>query len=240
MLYFPQTRIELTVSRPLAPGAVINAEGAALTGVITAGTYGVKNATGTSADQFAGVAVDTPIQPLTLPYVETNVVPSNGVVQLSFTPNTGTLLVINNSTGAAMSLVTTGPASALTATEYQVDATNPAALDFATSNSGVSMTVYYRYNPTVMQGMFMQGMQLPGGPSGAYLGEVGVITRGDVYTTEFDTSFNWSTAVGVVLEAGGLFTGTTSAASALAGVQILTLPQAGSAYLGLFINAPAA
>lgn len=237
MLYFPQSRIELTVERPLAPGAVINAEGSALAGVITAGSYGVKNTTGTN-DIFAGIAINNPINPVTLPYFETDVVPANGILPLAFLPNTGTLLVINNVTGLALTLVATGLQSSLTVTQFQIDGTNPAALDFDPALSGTSVTVSYRYNPTVMQSMFMQGMQLPGGPAGAYLGQIGVITRGDAYTSEFDTSANWATAVGVTLEANGLFGAAATAATAVPGIQLLALPSSSSAYLGLFINAP--
>ena len=60
MLYFPQTRIELSVERPLVAGAVINAEGAALAGVNSASGYGVQSTTGTN-DVFAGVAINNPM-----------------------------------------------------------------------------------------------------------------------------------------------------------------------------------
>ena len=59
MLYFPQTRIELSIERPLLPGVTVNAEGSALSGIISAGAYGVQPTTGT-ADIFAGVAVEIP------------------------------------------------------------------------------------------------------------------------------------------------------------------------------------
>ncbi len=236
MLYFPQTRIELTVERPLLPGVTVNAEGAALAGLISAGAYGVQPSTGTN-DIFAGIAVNSPINPVSLPYVQTVVVPANGIIPLAFAPISGTVLVMNGAT--AFTQAANGTAqTALTATQWVNDATYPATIDVLAANSGATLTISYRYSPTVMQAMELQGMVLPGGPAGAYLGQIGVITRGDVYTSEFDTSANWSTAVGVTLEAGGLFGAAATAAAAVPGVQIIALPSSTSAYLGLFINAP--
>ncbi len=233
MLYFPQTRIELTVERPVVAGVTINAEGAALAGVFAAGVYGVQPSTGTN-DIFAGVAVNQPIQPSTLPFIEEVIVSTTGVIQLSYVPISGTVYVYNTATGVAL----TNAASAPTSGQWMYDATNTSALDTNVSNSGVTLTVAYRYSPTVLQAMGMQGMVLPGGPAGAYLGQVGVITRGDVYTSEFDTSADWATAVGVVLQANGHFGATAVAANAIQGVQIIQQPSAGSAYLGLFVNVP--
>ncbi len=237
MLYFPQSRIELTVERPLVPGAVINAEGAALAGAFSGGAYGVQNTTGTN-DVFAGVSINNPIQVLTAPFIEQLTVPADGVVQLSYTPIGGSMSVVDANTNAVLSLTATAAASALTANQYQADATNPAAIDLNTSNSGRVINVAYRYAPTVLQSMNLQGMVLPGGPAGAFLGQIGVITRGDVFTSEFDTSANWGAAVGVTLEANGLFGAATTLANAIKGAQLIQVPTVGSAYLGVFVNVP--
>ena len=235
MLYFPQTRIELSIERPLLPCVTVNAEGSALSGIISAGAYGVQPTTGT-ADIFAGVAVNSPINPLNLPFIDTIVVPATGIVQLSYTPIPGTMLVMNGST--PFTQATNGTAqSALTATQW-VNGSVPGQILVNVSNSAATLSVAYRYAPTVMQAMMLQGMVLPGGPAGAFLGQVGVITRGDVYTSEFDTSANWSTAVGVTLEANGLFGAASTAATAIPGAQIIALPSHSSAYLGLYINVP--
>jgi hypothetical protein len=233
MLYFPQTRPELTVERPLQAGVTVNAEGCALVGNIVGGVYGLKPSAG-GETSLAGVAINTPIQPLSLPFIETLVVSAAGQVVLSNTPVGGSIYVINATTGSALTPV----ASAPTASQYMLDGTNVNALDTNTSNSGVSLTVAYRYSPTVQQAMQLQGNVLPGGPAGAYLGQVGVITRGDIYTSEFDTSVSWTSAVGVTLEANGLFGPANTAGAAVSGVQIISLPSTGSAYLGLFVNVP--
>lgn len=239
MLYFPQSRIELTVERALVAGAVVNAEGAALAGLISAGAYGVQPTTGTN-DIFAGVAINTPINPVSLPYLQTVIVPANGIVQLNYLPIAGSILVMQG--GTAFTQAAGGTAqSALTATQWVADAGNTGssfAIDVNVSNAGTTLVVAFRYSPTVMQAMMLQGMVLPGGPAGAYLGQVGVVTRGDVFTSEFDTSANWSTAVGVTLEANGLFGAATTAANAIHGASIIALPSSSSAYLGLYINVP--
>lgn len=235
MLYFPQTRIELTVERPLVAGTTVNAEGCALVGSMTAGVFGVKPATGAGfpTERLAGVAINNPIQPLSLPFIETVTVSAAGLLVLSNTPIGGSIFV-TNAAGTQITSVGSNPTSG----QYMADGVLANALDTNVSNAGQSFTVSYRYSPTVMQAMMLQGNVLPGGPAGAYLGQVGLITRGDVFTSEFDTSANWSTAVGVTLAANGVFTATATAANAIDGVQIIQLPTVGSAYLGLSINVP--
>ncbi len=138
MLYFPQTRIELSVERPLVAGAVINAEGAALAGVNSASGYGVQSTTGTN-DVFAGVAINNPINPVSLPFVETLVVPATGILPLSNVPIAGTIAVFNASTNAAFTQASNGTAqSALTGTQFIPDTTYTNSLDFVATLQGVA------------------------------------------------------------------------------------------------------
>lgn len=236
MLYFPQTRIDLSKERPIAQGYNVYAEGSALTWKNVGGQLGVAPTTGTN-DQFAGVSFNSVINALTVPYVETLTVSANGQINTSFAANAGTLAIVNASNTLMTAAAADTDPTTLTATQYAPSSTNPLLYSFnASLNAGAVVTVAYRYSPNSFQNMYLQGMQLPGGAAGLYLGQIDVIQHGDVYTSEYDTSVNWSTATGVVLEANGLFGASTSIANNLPGVTIIALPSAGNPFLGLAIN----
>jgi len=232
MLYFPQTRIELSVERPVAQGSQITAEGAALVSNLTGGVYGVKQSTGAAGEVFAGVSINSVTSLTQAPKIEESVLGNTNAIFLAADPLPGTVLVVRKDTGAVL----TAAASA-DATHYAVSGTNAKQFLFDAALQGVAIKVVYAYAPTLVQAMALQGNVLPGGPAGQYLGQVGVVTRGDAYTDQWDTSADWSSAVGVVLLANGKFGPTAVAANAIRGIQIIELPTAGRSYLGLNINA---
>lgn len=236
MLYFPQTRIDLSKERPIAQGYNVYAEGSALTWKNVGGQLGVAPTTG-SGDQFAGVSFNGVINAITLPYMETLTVSANGQINTSFAANAGTLAIVNASNVLMTAAAADTDPTTLTATQYAPSSTNPLLYSFnASLNAGAVVTVAYRYSPNAFQNMYTQGMQLPGGAAGLYLGQIDVIQHGDVYTSEYDTSANWgaSNIVGVTLEANGLFGPATS--NPLAGVTIIALPSAGNPFIGLALN----
>lgn len=230
MLYFPQTRIEFSNDRPVAAGVAIPAEGVALVNTLVGGTFGVKPSTGTTGEVFAGVSLSQPISIISAPKVEVQVA-ANGAILLAFAPLAGTVSVVNTATNVALTPGT------VDATHFAVDGTNTRQINLDASNNGNTYSIAYRYSPTLAQQLSLQGNTMPGGPAGAYLGTIGVITRGDVYTSEFDTSGNWATAVGVTIGANGAFVPQSVAANCIRGVQIIELPSSSRAFLGLNINA---
>lgn len=232
MLYFPQTRIELSVERPVAQGSQITAEGAALVGVLVGGVFGVKHSAGVAGERFTGVSINSVTALTQAPKIEEAVLGSTHAIVVGAEPIGGTVRVVVGTTVLAA-------AAAPSATEYAVDPLNPRRFLFDASFTGQKVTIVYAYAPTLAQAMALQGNVLPGGPAGQYLGQVGVVTRGDVFTDQWDTTADWSTAVGVVLGANGKFAPTANPANALQGVQIIELPSAQRSYLGLNINAAA-
>ena len=230
MLYFPQTSIEISKERAVALGHQITAEGAALVGDLTGGIYGVKLSTGNAGEKLAGVSLNQVTSLVAVPKIEVLTVGAGNSMLLGAEPIPGTLRVVRADGQVYTEAGTPG------ATAYDVDNANPRKLNFVVGDLGKGYTVTYRYAPTLVQAMAIQGNTLPGGPAGQYLGQVGVITRGDVYTSEWDTTADWSTAVGVTTDADGKFTPVTAIADAMAGTQIIELPTAGRAYLGLNIN----
>lgn len=234
MLYFPQTRVELSTERAVALGHQITVEGAALVADLTGGIYGVKQSAGVADEKFVGVSVNQVTSMFSTPTIQTLAVGTGNSILLPQTPIAGTVRVVRQADGQVYT-----EAGAPGATAYDVDGTNPAKFNFLVGDLGKFFVITYRYAPTLAQSMALQGNVLPGGPAGQYLGQVGVITRGDVYTSHWDTTADWSTAVGVGMDADGIFTPVTVVADQIPGTQIIELPTAGRGYLGLNINAVA-
>lgn len=264
MLYFPQTRIDISKERPLAIGARVLAEGQALGYFNQAGSVGVApmNAVlpGASLVGFAGVSFNGVMNSaFDVPFIEQIVVgagPSNGygTVGLAFQPSgaAGTttypsVFVFDQTTNAVVNASASVVApTAVAAGDYIVDSlatggSNSKQLDVNAARIGHTLLVAYRYSPTVQQWVFTQGMELPGGPSGPYLGQTDTVQRGDVYTSEFDTQVNWAAYAGGTIgvnKTTGLFTyGLGSNQIDVPQVTFITAPGVNSPFLGLAVNA---
>jgi hypothetical protein len=230
MLNFAQSKIMDSTERPVATGSTVTAEGAAL--VNDAANGGVKLATGAATDQFVGVSLSQQLTLLSLPAVEEITVPSTSTytVTLAHTPTGGTLLV--ELAVAGTDLAAGNPAT--TAMEYSVSG---AVLTFNVAQAGAAIRVAYRYAPTTVQARTIQGDVPPGGAASLSIGTVGVITKGDIMTTEFDTTVNWGTVSGttpIKLSSGGLFTIGGSGVSVPA--HVTSLPSVDSPFLGLYFS----
>lgn len=232
MLYFPNTRIEASVERAVASGVTIQAEGIALVADYTGGIFGVKPSTGGADEKFVGVAFNRPTDLMSMAKVERATIPAANAVVLAHEIMAGTLRVVEVSTNVAFTVVPGAPAAG----EVQIDGTNGAQLNFNAADTGKLVQATYRFAPTVAQSVAFQGMQDPGGPAGHYLGQVGVIRAGDVFTDQFDTTVDWSGAsIDLKLGANGQFTN-GGAGVAVPGY-VLAVPSEGSALLGIHINA---
>lgn len=178
MISRPLTRNVNSTEMALAPGAVILAEGQSLVRSGGATSLGVLPSTGASTDIFMGFAfAGTSAYPFPEQYTnkfETFVVTSTGTVVLSETPISGQVFVFDVTSNSAVSspTVTGSTVSGLTA--------------------GDTVNVTYKYSMTAVQQVALYGNVQPGGYSGAYVGQIGVITRGLVLTSEFDASKNWA------------------------------------------------
>lgn len=229
MLLFPNTRIENSTERPLLPGVNLEAEGSAMVAGYSAGQFGVKPSTGAAGEKFVGVSLSRPIVPGFAPVIERLVVPASGRVQLKAAPLAGQTRIINGGTGAAFTLVGGAPAAA---TEAQIDGDEAV---FQAAIQGTTVVVTYVRALTVAQAIMLQGNADIGGPAGAYFGQVGLVTRGDVFTTEFDTLADWAAPSDLKLGANGKFTIGGTGASVPG--YVISAPAEGAAFLGLHINA---
>lgn len=180
-LYLPFTKTADSTEMLAAPGAVFTAEGQALVRAASAPAAGVLPGTGVAAnDIFVGFAfAGTSALPFPESYtnkVEQFLVPVTGVVTLSLTPVAGQVFLHDDTAGTAN--------SAPTVSGKQVTGLT----------AGNQVTITYKYATTVVQARALFGDVQPGGYVGAYVGQIGVITRGSIWTSEFDSSANWAAA----------------------------------------------
>lgn len=222
MIYGPFSKYVDSSEAVVAPGAVINAEGLALVRAAGNQAAGVLPATGTSADVFAGFSIaGTSAAPFMEGFTnkqETFIVPATGTVTLQFAPVPTQVFVFDKTTGAA-------------ASGYAVSGKNVTSLTV-----GDEVVVTYKYALSVIQARSLQGDVQPGGYSGAYIGQIGLIKRGQIYTSEYDTSKNWAAATAVKLAAGGQVTDQSGAGVAIPAA-IIAVPSSEVTYLGLEFSA---
>ena len=222
MIYGPLSRYPDSAEAAVAPGVVINAEGLALVRAVGAQSAGVMPATGTAADVFAGFSfAGTSAMPFAEGFynkVESFTVPATGIVTLQFTPVAGQVFVFDNTSMAA---VPTPTVVANTVTTLTV---------------GDEVTVTYKYALSVVQARALVGDIQPGGYSGAYLGQIGLIKRGLIYTSEFDSSVEWDAVTAIKLAPNGQLTNQLGTGIEIPGM-VVAVPGIDIPFLGIEFSA---
>lgn len=226
MLYLPLSKFPDSAETVVAPGAVITAEGQALVRAPGAVSTGVTPSMAADASEiFAGFAIaGVSAAPLVASYankVEEFVVPASGSVTLAQTPVAGQITVFNVTTGAVVAIT-----GGVTLTGKTI----------AGLTAGNTVRVTYKYALTVVQARALQGDVQPGGYAGAYVGQVGLVKRGLIYTSEFDAGVNWAAATAIKLDANGLVTDQTGAGATINGY-VVSVPTQDVPYLGLEFSA---
>lgn len=214
MISRPLTRVVNSTEMFLVPGTVLQAEGQALVRLPGGMQKGVTPSTGVAGEMFQGfVFVGTsayPFPEMTTSKVETIVAGLGGRIVLAETPIAPAQVLFFDT---VQNTVVTGT----------VDPTNPNAFTGFTQGNAIRAT--YKYNMSVVQAVALRGDVQPGGYSGAYVNQVGVVTRGLIFTDQFDTSKDYSTL-------GRFVAGTSGPVNALvvaAGGQVTVGPSDGSA-----------
>lgn len=209
MLLFDKTRILESVEVPVQTGFTVTAEGQALVSDFTGGVFGVKPSAA-PAGQYYGASIAQQLTLLYLPMIESVVTPTlvGPPVTLSITlarTPTGNIRFYNETTSTAITVDVT-PAAPAAANEYNLTG-NVLTLFYAGNGAGKTLTLQYRYSPTTVEAMTVQGDIPPGGAANLTLGTMGVIRKGRIATTEFDTSVDWTVAAPVLtVGANGLYT----------------------------------
>lgn len=222
MIYHPLSYHIRSTEYPLAAGATLSADGQALVVSNSNGVFGVAPSAGTSGEVFLGfVTAQTSAAPFleqTAVKVDNVVSSSGGAATASLTPVSGTLSVLNPSTGAAITGWTLGAAGSITGLP-----------------DSTAVTLVYTYALTVAQAVALMGNQTPSGYAGSLLGSTGCSQRGRIYTNQFDTSKDWTTGAAITLGANGIITqGGTG--TAINGV-VVGHPNSDYPYLGIEFDA---
>jgi hypothetical protein len=223
MLYLPLSKFSDSAETVVAPGAVISAEGQALVRAVGAPASGVQPSMAANANEqfvgfaFAGLSA-APLAALYANKVETLVVPFSGKVALEFTPVAGQVFAFDFTAGAVV--------ASPTITANQIGGLT----------SGHTVQITYKYALTVIQSRALQGDIQPGGYAGAYVGQIGLIKRGVVYTSEFNASVNWSAATAIKLAPNGQLTDQSGTGAIINGY-VVSVPGEEVPYLGLEFSA---
>jgi hypothetical protein len=224
MIYFPLSKFIDSAETVVAPGAVITAEGQALVRAPGAPAAGVTPSMAADDEEiFAGFAVaGVSAAPLPLLYtskVEEFVVPASGAATLAFVPVAGQLFAYNATIGAAIASPTISG---------QMVTGLPA---------GNTVRVTYKYALSAVQARNLQGDVQPGGYAGEYVGQVGLVKRGLIYTSEFNASVDWSAATEIKLAANGMITNQTGTGVAIKGY-VVAVPSVETPFLGIEFSCP--
>ena len=227
MLLLNQTRIHASTERKLSAGAVLKSEGAALVATYEDNELRVKPSEGKADEVFVGVAISAIASVTVAPKIEELVInKDNATVELSRLPITDKDIAIK----VGETAITVGASVAATTAKLE-----KGKLTFDDSLKGKTATVLYRFSPNAEELYVVQGEQRPGVHVTTALGQTGVITAGEVLTSEFDVAADWTPKangqVEVHLGANGLFTTKTDGVKVNA--IVTRLPVAGSPYLGL-------
>lgn len=229
MMLFDRTRIYESIEKSVATGSTITAEGQP---VVMTSTGGVKPAAATATDKFYGVAWAQQLTIVSLPFAETVVAPvGGGAVNLSRTN-------LYTATAKVGSLTVSYAGPAAPGTVYVNITQGIATFDAADAGT---YRLSYRYEPTTVEVLTVQG-NIPAGGSAQFITDtVGIIRRGEVYTTEYNTLIDWaSMAAGVYALAvkNSLFTAYTGA-SKIAAVAAAVADNAVVVDDGVIVNVPA-
>lgn len=227
MLLQKYTRLFLTEHRKVETGIRLTEEGQALVNVKEGNETVVRPSTGAAGEIFAGVSLTRNTPPGTLPWVGEGKVPASLSIELPRLPMAGQILVRLGSDVAEV------VAGAPTAGQVQLVGQ---VLTFHADDEGDVYTVQMQYEPTLTEARQIVGDHPIGGISAAHQGVVGVVTRGELATTFFDASADFSSALRVKLGPDGRFT-TTGTGTELTNVTVISAPSSDNSALVLRVNA---
>lgn len=227
MIVQKYTRLFLTEHRKVESGVIIQEEGQALINVKENGETVVRPSVGASGELFAGIAMTRNAPPTVLQWVGQGVIGDTKAIEVPRLPILGQVLVKIGNTVATLEAA--APAAA---GEAQVAGQ---VISFHADDIGKAYLVQMAYEPSMAEAAQILGNMPIGGISASYQGVTGVITRGEVATTFYDASSDWSTAMQVKLGADGRFT-TTGLGAVVPGVTVINAPSSENSALTLRVN----
>jgi len=227
------------LDKPVATGVEITEEGCVLVGELQNGVEVVKCSTGLTTEVFVGFSMGNTADFATMPIIERVVVPRVAPYLIEL-EHVHINAVLKNGSYPQVYIYDVTGGYAIVAEDVFTARPREAELDyfrglltFLAAEAGHTVTVNYRYDLTVTESktLFYERTlnrtteQLEAVAVGGGYGEM--------FTTEYDTSVNWSTP-GVIpgIGAGGLITDSNVGGTPIIG-RIIQVPSPDDAYLGV-------
>lgn len=226
MLVQKYTRLFLTEHRAVQDGLFLTEEGIALVAVKQGNETVVRPSTGAEGEVFAGFSLARNSPPAILPWVGEGRVPSTLQIELPRLPLAGQILIKVG--GEVRTIVADAPEAGEVKLAARI-------VTFHADDEDAEYTVQMQYEPTVTEARTLIGDAPIGGvPSGAQ-DQIGVITRGDVATTLYDASADFSGVMTPRLGADGRLT-VGGTGTLLTNVQVISAPSAENSALVVRVN----
>jgi|SRR5690606_8096208 len=200
MLSHKFTRLFETDHRQVEPGVIIQEEGVALVYKKINGVAYVRPSTGAADEVFAGFSMTRNAPPQFLPLVIADrTVPQSGVIDLGRIPVAGQILVRLN--GEAATVVADVPEAngevQLVGSKLFFFTGTPAAgeLPAVPGDQGAEVYVQAIYEPTLSEARTIIGDTPIGGLPSSVQEIIGCVIRGELATTYYDASVDWSNVI---------------------------------------------
>lgn len=234
MLDLTRTRIENSMTFPISSLTNGFEDGTALNGIFSNGVREAGlTANPANTDLFVGVSFMCFTTPTTYVQVDQITVPSASpyTATLTYTPDGSDYSASYESDNTALTETTVANIAA--AGDYNITGST---ITFDSADAGKIVNVQYRYKLTVQQAQTLAGVGVPGGvyPS-SVTRSIGVIQRGLIYTSQYDTTVDWGSVTSIKC-ANGLFTDSSATGAPVTGY-VHELPSATQPTLGLMIRA---
>jgi hypothetical protein len=239
MFDLTKTHFSLTLEKQVATAQTVNPEGTLLMSVLESGEERVLLSAGAGTDVPCGfaisdnqtiatdVAVEEVVNPSAIPYT----------IQLEHTDPVGSGATKEvrcyNDTAAAEIGTQVATAGAVSAgDEFFLSPTG--LLTLHSSIAGASVTVWYRYNMTVAEAVQKYYDRSVNNTASAIFNQVGVGGgTGEIYTSEFVMSEDWSAGTTIYSGANGKVTLSAGGADMSTQLRVIHVPSVDDPFLGL-------
>lgn len=227
MLHMRDTRLTLTRHADVLPGSVIPEEGMALVYAKANGETFVTPCDG--AGVFAGISFERFLPPRRIPFVREYELGADSTIKLPRVPEAGQIALIE---GDQVRTVTAGTDAPESGDNAVIDGD---LLMFAAGGEGRVLRVQMLYVPDVEEARTLMGDAPFGGQASALTGSIGRILEGEIATSCFDVTKDWTNVLEVGLGANGQFI-PAAGANKVPGVVVKNSPNAANPYLALSMN----
>lgn len=215
MLVQKYTRLFRTEHFDVQEGVVIQEEGVALVFVQEGGKTKVRPSTGAAGEVFAGFSQSRNSPPSYIPHVFEASVPATLIVELPRIPLTGQILV---KIGGTKATIVAGAPDA--AGKVQLTAN---VLSFHADDANKEIYVQYIYEPSMAEARTILGDMPIGGLPSSNQGVIGATLHGNVATTMYDASVDWTGVINPTLGVDGRLT-VGGSGTKLTNVQVIQTP----------------